>query len=98
MPPTKEVLGWKSAWLSEALSTAVPIDPERPLIRFVLAPDSLATKIEAFHGRGRDDFMGSQDMVDLVAVVNGRDTLLAEISRMPPALRRHLGQEFSRFL
>ena len=42
--------------------------------------------------------MGSQDMEDLVAVVNGRDTLLEEISRTPPALRRYLGHEFSRFL
>ena len=98
MPPTKKVLGWKSAWLPEALNTAVPIDPKSPLIRFVLAPYYLATKIEAFHGRGRDDFMGSQDMEDLVAVVNGRDTLLEEIGRTPPALRRYLGHEFSRFL
>ena len=61
-------------------------------------PYYLATKIEAFHGRERDDFMGSQDMEDLVAVVNGRDTLLEEIRRTHPALRRHLGHEFSRFL
>ena len=98
MPPTKDILGWKSAWLPEALSTADPIDPERPLIRFVLAPYYIATKIEAFHGRGCDDYMGSQDMEDLVAVVNGRDTLLEEIRRTPPALRRYLGHEFSRFL
>lgn len=98
MPPTKEVLGWKSAWLSEALNTAVPIDPERPLIRFVLPPYYIATKIEAFHGRGLDDFMGSQDLEDLVAVVNGRDTLLEEISLSPLALRRYLGHEFSVFL
>ena len=42
--------------------------------------------------------MGSQDLEDLIAVVNGRDTLLEEINRTPPALRRYLGQEFSRFL
>jgi hypothetical protein len=98
MPPAREVLGWKSAWLAEALSTAEPLDPERPRIRFVLAPYYMATKIEAFHGRGGDDFMGSQDMEDLVAVVNGRDSLLEEIRLSPAALRRYLGREIAGFL
>lgn len=98
MPPAKEVLGWKSLWLSEALSTAVALDSERPLVKFVLAPYYLATKIEAFHGRGNNDFMGSQDIEDIVAVVNGRESLIEEIGRMSTALRRYLGREFSRFL
>lgn len=72
-----------------------------PLSKSGLLPISseyLATKIEAFHGRGHEDFLGSQDLEDLIAVVNGRDTLLEEINRTPPVLRRYLGQEFSRFL
>jgi len=98
MPPAKEILGWTSTWLSEALTTALPINSKHPCIRFVQAPYYLATKIEAFHGRGRDDFMSSQDMEDLVAVINGRDTLLEEISCAPLALRHYLGQAFFRFL
>ena len=98
MPPTKDVLGWKSVWLSDALNTALPLMPRKPFMRFVLAPYYLATKIEAFHGRGCDDFMGSQDMEDIVTLVNGRDTLFEEITHVPVALRSYLGLEFARFL
>ncbi len=48
-------------------------------IRVVMAPYFIATKLEAFKGRGKGDFFGSHDLEDLVAVVDGRDTLVTEI-------------------
>ena len=38
----------------------------------VTAPYFMATKIEAFYGRGGDDFLGSHDMEDIITVIDGR--------------------------
>ena len=47
-----------------------------------LAAEVIATKIEAFRGRGGDDHQLSHDLEDLVAVVDGRPELIAEIAFM----------------
>ena len=65
-----------------------------PEIRIVTAPYFLATKLEAFKGRGKGDFLGSHDLEDFVSVVDGREALLLEIreetrqSRISIVLRR----------
>jgi hypothetical protein len=98
MPPSRAVLGWHSLWLAEALKAAGPIDAGHPLVRIVTPPYYIATKLEVFHGRGCDDFMGSQDLEDVVTLVNGRDTLVAEIAQPPVPLRQHLAEAFARLL
>jgi hypothetical protein len=39
----------------------------------------LATKTEAFRNRGKGDFRASHDFEDIIALVNGRAELIAEI-------------------
>jgi hypothetical protein len=39
----------------------------------------VATKLEAFKGRGGADFLGSHDLEDVVSVVDGREALSAEV-------------------
>jgi hypothetical protein len=41
-------------------------------VRSVSAPYFLATKLEAFDGRGSGDYLTSHDIEDLVAVIDGR--------------------------
>lgn len=98
MPPSQAILGWRSLWLSAGLKTAVPMDADHPLVRIVTPPYYIATKLEAFHGRGDDDFMGSQDLEDVITLINGRDTLTAEIEKSPVPLRRYLAEAIERFL
>lgn len=50
----KEVLGFTNSWYEPALRHALPITlPGGPCIRVITAPYFLATKMEAFRGRGR---------------------------------------------
>jgi len=63
-------------------------------IRIVTAPYFMATKIEAFYGRGRDDFLGSHDMEDIITVIDGRPKVINEIKTSPSDLRKYLSQEF----
>ena len=50
----------------------------------VTAPVFLATKLEAFRGRGQGDFLFSHDLEDLMAVVDGRAALVEECRLSPP--------------
>ena len=54
------------------------------------APYFLATKIEAFKGRGRGDFLASHDLEDLIFVIDGRPTIVEEVQTETPLLRRYL--------
>lgn len=62
-------------------------------IRLVTAPSFLATKIEAFKGRGRGDFYASHDLEDLVFVIDGRSTIVEEVQTEAPLLREYLRTE-----
>ena len=59
-------------------------------IRVITAPFFLGTEMEAFRGRAKLDFQASHDLEDLVAVVEGRETLLEEIAASTLSLRRIL--------
>ena len=62
------------------------------------APVFLATKLEAFRGRGQGDFLFSHDLEDLMAVVDGRAALLEECRLSPPELRNDLAAQFHELL
>ncbi len=54
----------------------------------------MATKLEAFHGRGKNDFRMSHDLEDIVTVVDGRFELAEEVCAAPADLRKYLSHEF----
>jgi hypothetical protein len=64
-------------------------------IRLITAPVFLATKIEAFKGRGHGDFLASHDLEDIITVVDGRAALLEEIQACSSDLQVYLGAEFT---
>ena len=59
----------------------------------VSPPFLLATKCEAFAGRGREDYMGSRDFADVVSLLDGRAELVAEVQASPSDLRAYLAGE-----
>ena len=54
----------------------------------------LATKLEAFHGRGKNDFRGSHDLEDIMTVIDGRPELVGEVHLAPTNLQKYLSGEF----
>lgn len=73
MPALEEILGFSNPWYPLALETAEPQAlPGGTLIRLVAAPVFLATKLEAFSGRGNSDYLFSHDLGDFLAVIDGR--------------------------
>jgi hypothetical protein len=89
----REVLGFTNIWYESALKHASVVTlPSGRSIRVITAPFFLGTKMEAFRGRGKLDYLASHDLEDFVAVVEGRDTLLQEIEGSPKELRAYLAQ------
>ncbi|MSP62425.1 MAG: hypothetical protein EXR72_19255 [Myxococcales bacterium] len=90
MPTRAAILGFANRWYVPALRHAT----ERTLaggsaIRLVTAPYFIATKLDAFRGRGEGDFAASHDLEDGVTVVDGRAELLEELEQS--SRRAHAG-------
>jgi hypothetical protein len=99
MPTQGEILGFCNRWYPLALETAQQQAlPSGRSIRLVTAPVFLATKLEAFRGRGQGNVLFSHDLEDLMAVVDGRTSLLEECRLSPPELRNDLAAQFLELL
>ncbi|WP_417767841.1 hypothetical protein [Stappia sp.] len=80
MPDDKEILGFTNRWYARGIETAVTRSlPSGRDIRLLTPALFVATKLEAYLGRGRNDPLGSHDLEDILIVVDGREELAAEV-------------------
>jgi hypothetical protein len=98
MPTDPSILGFSNRWYRPALEHAETIRVEQYEIRVITAPYFLATKLEAFHGRGRNDYRSSHDLEDILTVIDGRGEITKEVSAVEPELRQYLRNEFQSLL
>jgi predicted nucleotidyltransferase len=92
LPLDEKILGFSNRWYRAAMDSAISRRLSQDLeIRVVTAPYFLATKLDAFRGRGRGDLAASHDMEDLIFVIDGRTTIVEEVQREAPVLREYLG-------
>ncbi|MGO9086494.1 MAG: hypothetical protein ACLQBK_14800 [Candidatus Sulfotelmatobacter sp.] len=94
MPTDSTILGFSNRWYRPALYNAQTVPIGNHNVRIITAPYFLATKLEAFHGRGNRDYRMSRDLEDIVTVIDGRPELVEEVSLSEPALRQYLSDEF----
>lgn len=91
MPTDEDVLGFGNRWYSVAVRTAQSVQlPSGRSIRLIAPPVFLATKLEAFHGRGGGDFLASHDLEDIAVVIDGRPELVNEVATCEIAPRIYL--------
>jgi hypothetical protein len=99
MPLDEKVLGFSNRWYRGALNAAEDrILSNGAVIRAITSPYFLGTKIEAFRGRGKNDYIGSHDLEDLIAVIDGRDSIVLEVEQAEPALRTFIATSIGSFL
>jgi len=67
-------------------------------VRVLTAPCFLATKLEAFHGRGRNDFYSSHDLEDAITVIDGRAEIIAEVLSSPDEVRNFISSSLGELL
>lgn len=84
MPDDEAILGFTNRWYAMGIETAVQHTIAKDLtIRHLTAPLFVATKLEAYLGRGQNDLLRSQDMEDILLLVDGRPELCPGKSRRP---------------
>lgn len=99
MPTREEVLGFANQWYLLAVATAQMLTlPSGLKIKVVRAPEFLATKLEAFYGRGQGDFLFSHDMGDIISVIDGRESVVPECRDSERRLRAYLALQFQSLL
>lgn len=60
----ERMVGFSNRWYLTAIETAQPIQITGRAVRIVTPALFIATKLEAFHGRGNDDVFASHDIED----------------------------------
>jgi hypothetical protein len=99
MPLDASILGFSNRWYADALRTALEVElPSGLKLKAITAPYFLGTKVEAFRGRGHEDYFASHDLEDLIAVIDGRSSLLQEVGESSAELRAYLADAVRRLL
>lgn len=99
MPIDPTILGFSNSWYPEAVRSAVRTRlSERVEIRVISAPAFVATKLEAFIGRGGRDILASHDLEDILNVLDGRPSLIEELKTSSDSLRQFVRDQFATLL
>lgn len=99
MPDDEEILGFSNRWYAKGIETAVTI-PLTPQINIKRLSSALfvATKLEAYLGRGEGDFFTSRDLEDILLVFDGRPEIVAEILEADEVVRQFIAEQITLLL
>lgn len=99
MPTDAAILGFSNPWYPEAVKTATRVRlSERVEVRVISAPAFVATKLEAFIGRGNRDILSSHDFEDILNVVNGRPSMPEELKLASDSLQKFVREQLELLL
>lgn len=99
MPGDAAILGFDNRWQRPALDHARTLSlPSHQRIRAISPPYLLATKLEAWTGRGGGDHLRSHDLEDVIGLVNGRAEIVDEVRDASYDLRSFLSREITTLL
>ncbi len=99
MPTDQEILGFSNIWYPEAVEFAKSYQlPSNRIIRVVSPTYFLATKIEAFAGRGNNDFLVSQDIEDILSLIDGCSSLIADLHAANKKVKSAIAAAIQTFL
>lgn len=81
MPLDDSILGFSNEWYPQAFRGAnAVVLPGGTVINVATPPFLIATKLVAFSDRGRGDYIGSHDIHDIMALLDGRNDLAEEVA------------------
>ncbi len=94
-----EMMSKTNRWFPHLIAEAVRLEVTKDRFAWVAsAPCFIATKLEAFRSRGKGNYLESKDIEDIIAVVDGREELAAELENAHPEIRQFLQSEFRMLL
>ncbi len=98
MPIDEEVLGFSNRWYPSAIAAAQTFVIAGHQIRLVTSVYFVATKLDAFHGRGAGDVAASHDLEDIVTVIDGRPELVGEVALAASDVRTYIAVQIGALL
>ena len=99
MPDDERILGYSNRWYSEAFASAQPYRlTEAITIKLLTPPYFIATKLEAYLGRGNNDPQGSHDMEDILNLFDGRDDIVELIAEEKKGARDYIARQIDLLL
>ena len=99
MPTDENILGFSNRWYLPAIKSSITIELEPDLeIKIVTAPYFLGTKLDAFFGRGKGDYLTSHDMEDIINFINGRAEVIEDIYNAKLDLKEFIVKSLKGFL
>jgi len=95
MPTSDKVLGFTNRWYVEGFAHFMEKDLGNDcIIRLFESPYFIASKLEAFKGRGSGDGRFSTDFEDIIFVLNNRKVIWEEMQNSSSRLKKYLKIEF----
>lgn len=96
MPIDEKILGFSNIWYAEGFKNSIDykIDDQHK-VKIFTPPYFIASKIEAFKNRGKNDGRSSKDFEDIVFVLENRYTIWKEMNDVEPKLKNYLFEEFN---
>lgn len=95
MPDDGKILGFSNRWYPQGIKTALTYPLTDQLMIKHLRPEIfIATKLDAFLGRGEDDLLMSRDVEDILLLVDGREELAGEIHRAGDKIKSFIAEQF----
>lgn len=94
MPDDKRILGFGNRWYAAGLASARPVEIAEGLtIKLLSPPFFIATKLEAYLGRGNNDPQVSRDMEDILNLFDGREEIVGELANAEKELRNFIAHQ-----
>jgi hypothetical protein len=95
MPTDEKTLGFTNRWYAEGVTAAQTMALKSgKSIQVLTIPYFIACKFAAHAGRGADDFMGSRDVQDIIAILDGHLDVEAVLTATTGALDAYLRESF----
>ncbi len=99
MPDDEKILGYSNRWYSKALQLADEYKLQDDItIKLITSVYFVATKLEAYKGRGNNDPIQSRDLEDILNVIDGRSELIDELMQASDEIKNYISDEFKQLL
>ena len=99
MPTEANVLGFTNRWYKKAFAEAVYQKlPSGKSIKTVTPVYFVATKFEAFRGRGKGDVMASPDLEDIITILVEVSTFEEELKQADKDVQKYISDQFKKLV
>ena len=98
MPTQSDALGFSNKWYQPAFENSIQYNLGDEKIRIFSSPFFIASKLEAFLQRGKNDGRTSTDFEDIIFLLENRSTIWKELNDAETILSTYLKETFRKLM